>query len=221
LDQTIYHVLLEGRTVGPYDRRTIVGMRIKNALTGEDVLIGTNGARLTVADLIGRAPVAQFNPDRSGSFSVVQATYTAGLVDRQGRGIEIPEFKGEVEVRVQGEVLRLAGRYRHGLRWKEGRVKIVLKDVVHARVNGSQTELWLRNGASDRLQRVTLELFTHEAAGELAEWLPGATPFPKPVAAGSARAPAGSSAHGLWIALAAGVVVVGLMLGVLLLRRLF
>lgn len=26
---SIYHVLLEGRTVGPYDRRTIVGMRIK------------------------------------------------------------------------------------------------------------------------------------------------------------------------------------------------
>ena len=26
---TVYHVLLEGRSMGPYDRRTIVGMCIK------------------------------------------------------------------------------------------------------------------------------------------------------------------------------------------------
>jgi len=35
VDQTIYHVLLEGRKVGPYDRRTIVGMRIKKTLTSD------------------------------------------------------------------------------------------------------------------------------------------------------------------------------------------
>src|SRR5687768_13245481 len=82
LDQRAFHVLLEGRTVGPYDRRTIVGMRIKQALTSEHVLIGTDGTQLTVADLIQRKSPAQFNPDRSGSFSLVQATSRESRVGR-------------------------------------------------------------------------------------------------------------------------------------------
>src|SRR4029453_7832312 len=60
LDRSIYHVLLEGRTVGPYDRRTIVGMRIKKALASDHVLIGADGDRLTVADLIHRRSPAPF-----------------------------------------------------------------------------------------------------------------------------------------------------------------
>src|SRR5688572_3025248 len=164
VDQTIYHVLLEGRTVGPYDRRTIVGMRIKKTLTSEHVLIGTDGAQLTVADLIRRRRPTPFNPERSGSFSVVQATYAASVLEVEGRGMDIPRFKGEIEARVQGEVLRLAGRFRHGLGWKEDRVKIVLKDVVHARIKNSQVELWLRTEKADKLQKLTLELFTPEAA---------------------------------------------------------
>src|SRR6266542_3970909 len=81
VDQTIYHVLLEGRKVGPYDRRTIVGMRIKKTLTSDHVLIGTDGSQLTVAELIGQRPAKDFNPDRSGSFSLVQATYGASLAE--------------------------------------------------------------------------------------------------------------------------------------------
>lgn len=220
VDQTVYHVLLEGRTVGPYDRRTIVGMRIKHALEGEHVLIGTDGTQLTVSDLIGRKPPPAFNPDRSGSFSVVQATYPAGLVEVRGRGMEIPAFKGEIEARVQGDVLRLAGRFRQGLGWKEDRVKVVLKDVAHARVTGTQVDLWLRGDQADPLQRISLELFTPEAAGELVDWLPAATPFPDSPAAKSARA-GGPGAHGLWIAVVAGTVVVGLMMAVVLFRRLY
>lgn len=186
MDQT-YHVLLEGRKVGPYDRRTIVGMRIKSTLTSEHVLIGSGGAQLTVAELIGRPPPKSFNADRSGRFSVVQATFTAGLLDVQGRGVSIPRFKGEVEARVQGDVLRIAGRFRHGLGWKEDRLKLVLKDVVHARVKSSQVDLWLRAARpAATMQRVSLELFTPEAAGELVDWLPVATPWPESASAEAA-----------------------------------
>jgi hypothetical protein len=181
LDQTIYHVLLEGRKVGPYDRRTIVGMRIKKTLTSDHVLIGMDGTQLTVAELIGQqASKPAFNPDRSGSFSLVQATFAAGLVEVEGKGVEIPRFKGEVEARVQGDVLRIAGRFRQGLGWKEDRVKLTLKDIVHARIKGSQVDLWLRPAeAGKAMQRVSLEMFTHEAAGELVDWLPSATPWPE------------------------------------------
>ena len=80
MDNPVYHVVLEGRTIGPYDRRTIVGMRIKKTLTSDHVLIDSGGAQLTVADLIGRKPRSNdFHPNRTGGFSLVQATYPASL----------------------------------------------------------------------------------------------------------------------------------------------
>ena len=223
MEETVYHVLLEGRTVGPYDRRTIVGMRIKKTLTSDHVLISTDGAQLTVADLIGQRPAQPFNPERSGGFSIVQATFAASLLEVDGPGMAIPKFKDEIQARVQGDVLRLAGRFRQGLGWKEGRVKIVLKDVVHARVKGSQIELWLRNAPETPLQRIALELFTVESAGELADWLPAATPFPEPASATTptaAVAPSLVESHaGLWVAVLGIAMVMGLILMVLVLRR--
>lgn len=224
LDQTIYHVLLEGRTVGPYDRRTIVGMRIKKALTSDHVLIGTDGGKLTVADLIHQRRPTPFTPERSGSFSIVQATYPASLLQVEGRGMDIPRFKGEIEARVQGDVLRLAGRFRQGLGAKEGRVKIPLNDVVHARISGSQVELWLRCDAAKKLQCIALEMFAPESAGELVQWLPAATAYPEPPSsAAPAATPAAriSPAHSLFIALIAVALVIGLMLAVLLHRRVY
>ncbi|MEO5671384.1 MAG: hypothetical protein ABIR26_11880 [Ramlibacter sp.] len=216
MEQTVYHVLLEGRTVGPYDRRTIVGMRIKMALTSEHVLVCTDGAKLTVADLIGKRPAPPFNPERSGSFSVVQATFPASLLGMEGKGVDIPRFKGEVEVRVQADVLRIAGRFRHGFGWKEGRVKIVLKDIIHARVSGTQVDFWVRPKAGQRMPRVSLELFTPEAAGDMVDWLPAATPLPASVTA--APPPDGKM---LWVAAAglAAVLVLGLAILVALLQQ--
>lgn len=224
MDQASYHVLLEGRTVGPYDRRTIVGMRIKNTLTSDHVLIGTDGAQLTVADLIRQHRPSSFNPERSGSISVVQALYAASLLEVDGGGLDIPRFKGEVQARVQGEVLRIAGRFRRGMGWKEDRVKIVLKDVVYTRVKSSQVELWLRSGSSRQFQRISLELFTPDSAAALVRWFPAATVFPEPyspAAGAQLRATRAASSYSLFIALSAVALVVGLMLMVLLYRRVY
>ena len=224
MDQTIYHVLLEGRTVGPYDRRTIVGMRIKKALTSDHVLIGTDGGKLTVADLIHQRRPTPFTPERSGSFSIVQATYPASVLQVEGRGMDIPRFKGEIEARVQSDVLRLAGRFRQGLGSKDGRVKIPLNDVVHARISGSQVELWLRCDGAKKLQRIALEMFTPESAGDLVQWLPAATAFPEPplpAAPAAALAARIAPAHSLFIALIAVALVIGLVLAVLLHRRVY
>ncbi|MBG9387338.1 hypothetical protein [Caenimonas aquaedulcis] len=180
MEEAQYHVVLDGRKIGPYDRRTIVGMRIKKALTSDHVLIGTDGSQSTVARLIGTRPPGQFNADRSQSFSVVQATFAAGLVEAEGRELQIPAFAGEVEVRVQGPVLRIAGTFRKGFGWRQDRVKLQVGDIVHARIRATQVDLWLRTGeaAAAPLRRVTLELFTPESAGELVEWFPAATPWP-------------------------------------------
>jgi hypothetical protein len=214
VDQPLFHVLLEGRKVGPYDRRTIVGMRIKKTLTSDHVLIGVDGTQLTVADLIGRPAPKPFNAERSGSFSIVHATFPASLLEVEGNGIDIPAFKGEMEARVQADVLRLAGRFRRGLGWKEDRIKIPLKDVVHARVKGTQVELWLRSAGKSALQRICLELFTPEAAGDLVEWFTSASPYP-----GSAAPAASAKAHehrGMWFA-GAGIAAVAFVVVVLVL----
>lgn len=212
---TLYHVELEGRTVGPYDRRTIVGMCIKKALAGEHVVIGPTGARTTVADLI-RTP-SEFNPTRT-SVSVVHATFTAGLVETEGSGMAIPRFRGEMEARVQKDVLRLAGRFRHGLGWKEDRVKIPIGDIVHARARGSLLDLGLRSDPGPA-RRITLELFSAQAATEFLGWLPDATPFPEQAKKDVARA--GHLPIGMVVAVAGVVLTVGLVLAVLLLRRTF
>jgi hypothetical protein len=218
VDEAVYHVLLEGRRLGPYDRRTIVGMRIKKALTGEHVLVGSDGARLTVADLLMPRRDGSGTADRTGSVSVIRATYTVNVLAVDGPGMKIPRFKGEVEARVQGSVLRLAGRFRHGMGWKEGRVKIALQHVIHAQAIGSQADLWLRIAPSGRLQRIGLELFTPDAAGELVDCLPAATPLP-----GARGGPPARSLppQGLWIPVLGVAVVFGVIVMVLLFRRIY
>ena len=217
MDETVYRVLLQGRTIGPFDRKTIVGMRIKKTLASDDVLISAGGAQLTVADLIGQRP-SQFNPDRSASLSVVRATYSASLLELEGSGLAIPKFKGEIQARVQEDVLRLAGRFRQGLGWKEGRVKIGLRDVVHARVKGSQVELWLRNAKKARLQRMALELFTPETAAEFIDWLPVATPFPEAASAASRSTVSNTWRSRLWWAGVAGAILVAALIVLMLFR---
>lgn len=180
--ENLYHVLLEGRRVGPYDRRTIVGMRIKKTLRSKDLLVAPDGSQLTVSDLVrnGFRKDPAFQPSRSGSYSVVQGTFPGSLVEVRGKGHEIPPFKGEIELRVQTKVLRIAGTLRQVMgRVREDRVKIPLEDIVHARLRGSLVDMWMRAGPAQELQRVVVEVFTPEAAGELVECFPNAKPWPQ------------------------------------------
>ncbi len=201
-EATAYHVLLEGRSVGPYDRRTIVGMRIKEMLTSDNLLIDNNGVQLTVGDLLAQR-VAQngFDALNSGVFSPVRGTYAASLHSVKGKGYAIPAFKGEIEVRVQADVVRIAGRIRKWLAWKDTRVKIPLAAFVHARVTGSRLDLWLRRGVArpgEHLQRMSLELFSAESADELVELLPLVTAPPAAIA--PLPAAASGKNHWVWVA---------------------
>lgn len=190
MDHPVYHVLLEGRKVGPYDRRTVVGMRIKKTLTSDHVLIASDGRQLTVADLVQSRPRDNaFQPNRSGSYSLVQATYSASVLEVQRGPFQVPAFKDEVEARVQKDVLRVSGRFRQGWGWREDRVKLPLEAIVHARVRASVVDLWLRGAGAKGLQKVSLELFTPETAGEFVEWLPRATPWPHGDAAATRSGP--------------------------------
>jgi hypothetical protein len=208
--QPLFHVVLQGRKVGPYDRRTVVGMRIKGALDSAHVLIDSDGKQITVADLIGRGRGGAFQPNRTGGQSVVQATYPASLRSVSGKGHRIPAFQGEVEVRVQVDALRVAGRFRQGLGWKEDRVKLPLKDIVQAGASGSEADLGLRTAGGTGLQVLRLELFTADAAADLVSRLPAATAWPPGQPSGPVMRSRPRLAVGLAIALA-GVVAAAIL----------
>lgn len=232
MENLLYHVIHEGRRVGPYDRRTIVGMRIKDTLGGKQLLVGSDGVKLTVAELVRQGQrETDFPVSGSGStvtsggtsYSVVQGIHPAHLLEVEGTGYELPPFKGELEVRVQTKVLRIAGRFREGLDWKEDRVKFPLEDIAHARLRGTIVDLWVRapdNGGA--LQRVSLDLLKPDAAGDLAGSLPHAAPWPgsEPLAARGSGAASTTPKRPPWLAAMAGAAVVLVVLVVwLLLRR--
>ena len=219
MEETLYHVVLEGRRLGPYDRRTIVGMRVRKTLTSRHVLESSHGERITVAELVRgtlpAAPPREVPPPEPGfsgtgrsSYSVIQATHAADLLEVEGRGYEVPPFKGEVEVRVQTKVLRISGRFRDTLAWREDRVKLPLRDIVHARLQGSVVELGVRPPAGDGLQRLRLDLRSPAAARELVEGLPHTVPWPgsEPLARSGAASARGTP-RALWGALAGGALV--------------
>jgi hypothetical protein len=230
LENLLYHVLHDGRRVGPYDRRTIVGMRIKKTLDSKQVLVASDGARLTVAELVrqGQAQpepafVASVGSSTGGrSYSVVQGIHPARLLEVEGKGYELPPFKGELEVRVQTKVLRLSGRFRDGLEWREDRVKFPLHEIAHARLRGTIVDLWVR--APDHgggLQRVSLDLLKPDAAGELAESLPHTAPWPgsEPLAGRASGATVKPARRPWLLALAATGVLLAVLLAWALLRR--
>jgi hypothetical protein len=223
LEPKAYHVLHEGRRMGPYDRRTIVGLRIKKTLHSTDQLEASDGSRLTVAELLGRPAPSDFNSMRSGAYTSARHTCNASLLEAEPGPAEILPFRGEVEVRVHADVLRIAGSYRTGRAIKDGRVKLPLKDIVYARVAGSRVDLWLRagGGPSDGapLQRLALDVFSDEAAGDLVHWLPDARPWPHATLTAPAAGSNASVSPLLWAAVVGIALVAGFVLWVALRRK--
>ena len=173
--ERLFHVVLDGRKVGPYDRRTIVGMRVKDALHPDDVLVDADGNRMTVAELIGdRGP----EPGATRPAPVGTLNFSATFRGVRGRGTDIPAFRGDVQVRVQHDVLRIAGRYRKGLGWKEDRVKLPMVDVQHAQASGADVDVALAGDSPGSFRWVTFTFADDAAARDFAASLPARGPQP-------------------------------------------
>jgi hypothetical protein len=112
--------------------------------------------------------------------------------------------------------LRIAGRFRKGLGWKEDRVKLPLKDIIHASARGSQVELGLRVADGSGLQALRLELFTADTAAELVGRLPAATAWPQ------GQLPDVVVARSMpWLLVGGAALVAGVVLAVVLAWRLY
>lgn len=213
-----YYLLLDGRRIGPYDVKTLVGMRIKKALASDQVLVDPQGTRLTVGELVTRHRSRKFEPQQSGSMSLVLAAFMGRLVAPDEDGLAIPAFRGLMEVRIQLDGLRLAGRFRQGLRWKEDRVKIPMAAVVHARNVGPRVDLWLKPEETGHpgLRRLSVVLESTDDALDMLDKLTSATPPPPSLHVPVAHNPL--SGHLVWLAVI-GVAVVLLMVGLVLAYR--
>lgn len=111
-----YRILLNDRQVGPFDRRTIVGMRIKELLGNNVVLLRSDGLQLTVAQLMMdrfEAANIQGGALQPGG-DPVSGLWPTFTVDFGGswRGAGALGYLGTGELRFQGDVLRLTGQRR-------------------------------------------------------------------------------------------------------------
>jgi hypothetical protein len=181
-----YRLLLENKQVGPFDRRTIVGMRIKKLVPKDTSVLRSDGLLMTVAQLLAdkseraNPQTGQLNSDLAPLPSALWPTF---LVYFGGGGIRTGAlgFVGKGELRFQGDLLRLSGQ-RANTKWgslfgsKHERIKIAITDIaaIDAIANTAQLQLTLRvdhplAGGFGKNQDVVLTLDDAEAVQELIE----------------------------------------------------
>ncbi len=138
-----YRLLLQNKQVGPYDRRTIVGMRIKKLIPKDTSVLRSDGLVMTAAQLLadrfetadrhtGRLHSAVPSLSSSAPLAIASGLWPAFLVDFGG-GLRAGAlgFAGKGELRFQGDALRLSGQRKTGL-WsrKDERIKIAIADIA-------------------------------------------------------------------------------------------
>ncbi len=130
-----YSLLLQNKQIGPFDRRTIVGMRIKKLVANDVPVLRSDGLmmkmsllmadRLEMADpLTGHLPSMPPNPN-SQMWPTFTVKFGGGL--RPG----VMGFVGKGELCYMGDMLLVSGQRRSGV-WgkKAGREKLALKDIA-------------------------------------------------------------------------------------------
>jgi hypothetical protein len=131
-----YRLLLNGKQVGSYDRRTIVGMRIKKLLDNNNQLLRSDGHLMTVAQLmVDRFEMADSQAAVLAGESVASGLWPTFLVDFGGgwRGAGALGFTGRGELRFQGNSLRLTGQRKGRLfGGTQERVELPLAGIASA-----------------------------------------------------------------------------------------
>lgn len=147
-----YSVLIQGRKVGPFDRRTIVGMRVKKMLEDEHVVVRSDGLQMNVGELLADRFemadhfAAQESQQASAQMQAASGIWPTFLVDFGG-GLRAGAlgFIGKGEMRYQGDLLRMTGRRRSGLvGTSEERIKLPLSGIARVDYQGVQVHLHLR-----------------------------------------------------------------------------
>lgn len=129
-----YRLLLQDKQIGPFDRRTIVGMRIKKIVASNVAVLRSDGLMMNVSQLMADRlemadPVTGHLPSMPGPASEMWPTFLVNF----GGGLRpgAMGFVGAGELRYQGDALRLSGQRKTGIwRKKLDRVKLALTDIA-------------------------------------------------------------------------------------------
>lgn len=131
-----YFVMVDGQKLGPFDQRTITGMRVKKILTDDQKVYHQNGLITTVRELVGAsAATGRFETSSPLSTGIMYPKFIVHFMRPAGSPYGQEHFVGDGELRVQPDVLRVAGQIRPGL-WKklqDHRVKVPRDHVTWVR----------------------------------------------------------------------------------------
>lgn len=129
-----YCLLLQNKQIGPFDRRTIVGMRIKKIVASDVSVLRSDGLMMNVSQLMADRlemadPVTGHLPSVPlGTASEMWPTFAVNF----GGGLRtgVMGFVGAGELRYQGDMLRLSGQRKTGVWGKKlDRERLALADI--------------------------------------------------------------------------------------------
>ncbi len=141
-----YHLLVGDRHLGPYDRKTIVGMRIKKLIDNELQTKRSDGHMMTVAQILAdRFEMADadslhkhaVSPPASGIWPSFLMDCGGSLLKPGALG-----FIGRGELRFQGDFLRLTANRKSGfVSTRHERTKLPLSELTAASPHAQQADI--------------------------------------------------------------------------------
>ncbi len=180
-----YSLFVNGKSLGPYERRMIVGMRVKEIVTDDQIVFRHDGLDMTVAQLLldreestRPAPaspellsVNMFGAPSSGMWPQFNVRFGGGPIKPGALG-----FSGGGQVSYQGDVLKVTGNRRNkNLGMSKQEEKLPTRAVASSLVAGNVVEIFLKPGLifieSVEGTPVRLECATEEEASEMWELL--------------------------------------------------
>ncbi len=176
-----YHLLVADRRLGPYDRKTIVGMHIKKLVDHNLVLLRSDGHQMTVTQLqmdrfemadVHRLHIQPTSPTASGIWPTFLMNCGGSLIKPGALG-----YIGRGELRYQGDFLRLTANRKSGLvSTRQERTKLPLSALTAATPHAKKPNvLVLQLKPSHRVEGVVgnapalIQLDSAEAVNELLE----------------------------------------------------
>ena len=141
-----YRLLIGDRSLGPYNRRTIVGMRIKNLIDNDLLVRRGDGHQMTVAQLLAdRFEMADADSLKSQAVSPPASGIWPTFLMNCGGNLMKPGalgFIGKGELRFQGDHLRLTANRKSGLiSTRQARSKLPIAALRSATVHASQADM--------------------------------------------------------------------------------
>lgn len=188
-----YSLFVNGKSLGPYERRMIVGMRVKSIVTDEQIVFREDGLDMTVAQLMEDRQEAA-RPRNTGADSLqesVMGAPSSGMWPqfnvRLGGGPMKPGafgFNGLGQISYQGDRLKIRGNRRNqNLGMSKQEDFLLVQAIASSTVEDMFVELWLLQGLhfSESIEGtpVRLEFASTQEASELWELLnmrPGELP---------------------------------------------